>query len=279
MTDATAALTGDDGGTPKGDATTTPPTTPPNPGASWSEGLDEETRSYVTNKGWKAPTDILSSYRNLEKFAGGSKNLVELPGDNADEKARDTFYSRLGRPDDASHYQLKVPEGASPEMTEWFKGAAFKHGLTQKQAESLYTEFNGQAGAMGADLEAQSAKQSEADLKALKGEWGQAYDQMVGSGRRAVAALGYDEASLSALEAKMGTAEMLKMFAKVGSKMGEDEFVGDRGAPGSFGITPADAKSQIDSLKLDKEFMGQYLKGTPEAVNKMRRLMEAAHAG
>ena len=273
MTDtATAALTSDNGGTPQGAQTTTQTTAP-----SWSEGLDEETRSYVTNKGWKEPTDILSSYRHLEKFAGGSKSLVEIPGENADEAARNAFYSRLGRPDAADKYEIKMPEGASPEMTEWFKGAAFKHGLTQKQAESLYTEFNGMTGTLGQQMQEQAARNSEAELKALKGEWGQAYDKMVDSGRRAVAALGYDQASLSALEEKMGTAEMMKMFAKVGSKMGEDEFVGDRGNTAGFNLTPADAKAQIDSLKLDKDFMGQYLKGIPEAVNKMRRLMEAAH--
>ena len=277
MTEATAALIGDNGA---GASVAAPTTGAPATGGAWNDGFDSDTSAYVANKGWQSGSDMLSSYRNLEKFAGGSKSLVEIPGDGADDAARNSFYSRLGRPEAADKYDIKMPEGASPEMTDWFKGAAFKHGLSQKQAESLYSEFNGMTGTMGEQMAAQGAKNSEADLKALKGEWGQAYDQMVGSGRRAVAALGYDEASLSTLEAKMGTAEMLKMFAKVGSKMGEDEFVGDRGgAGGGFGLTPADAKQQMDSLKLDKEFMGQYLKGSPEAVSKMRRLMEATYAG
>jgi hypothetical protein len=77
----------------------------------------------------------------------------------------------------------------------------------------------------------------------------------------------------------MGTSEMLKLFANLGSKMGEDSFEdGSRGSSnGSFGLTPATARQQMSDLKLDKSFMGEYLGGNPDAVNKMKRLMEAAH--
>ena len=114
--------------------------------------------------------------------------------------------------------------------------------------------------------------------KALKGEWGQAYDQMVGAGRRAVQALGLDAARLSAYEEKLGTGEMLKLFATLGSKMGEDSFEGGRSDAG-FGVTPPRRGKEIADLKMDKQFMDNYLKGNPDAVSKMRRLMEQAHAG
>lgn len=275
MSEATAALLGDNGAAPQGVA----PTEQPSPGSVWSASLDDETKSYVSNKGWKEPTDILMSYRNLEKFAGGSKNLVELPGDGADETALAAFYSRLGRPDDPEKYGLEVPEGGSPELVDWFKSAAFKHGLSQKQAASLYSEWNGMSGEMQEKLESQRAQSAETELKALKGEWGQAYDKMIGAGRRAASALGYDAGKLSAIEERLGTGEMMRLFATLGSKMGEDEFVGDRDPSGGFGVTPAAAQQQINDLKMDKDFMAQYLKGTPEAVSKMKRLMEAAHGG
>ena len=275
MSEATAALTGDNGGTPQGVA----PTAQPSPNSVWSAALDEETKSYVSNKGWKEPTDILMSYRNLEKFAGGSKNLVELPGADADETALNAFYARLGRPEDPEQYGLEVPQGGNAEMVQWFKSAAFKHGLNQKQAAALYTEFNGMSGSMQEKLQAQMAQDSQQQVASLKQEWGQAYDQNISAGRRAVAALGYDEGRLAAIEDKLGAAEMLKLFATVGSKMGEDSFVGDRDPSGGFALTPAAATNQISDLKMDKEFMAQYLKGMPDAVGKMRRLMEAAHGG
>ena len=94
MSEATAALTGDNGGANPGAAE---PQAPAAESPSWNAGFDEDTSAYVENKGWKDPTDILNSYRNLEKFAGGSKNLIELPGVDAAPEALDSFYNKLGR--------------------------------------------------------------------------------------------------------------------------------------------------------------------------------------
>ena len=119
---------------------------------------------------------------------------------------------------------------------------------------------------------------TEGLVRLIHHEWGQAFDQQIGAGRRAVAALGLDAGKLAAYEEKLGTAEMLKLFATLGSKMGEDTFAGERGE-GGFGTTPAQAKAQIADLKLDKGFMDKYLSGDKDAVSKMSRLMEAAYAG
>lgn len=281
MSESAAALLGDNGGAGAGAAqpSGTPAQTPAHVGPSWAPTLDPETTAYVTNKGWKEPTDILSSYRNLEKFAGGAKNLVEIPGETADEAALSAFYARLGRPESPDKYGLTAPQGGDPELLNWFTGTAHKLGLNQKQAASLFESWNGMAGGAQQKMVESQARESEQAIGSLKQEWGQKYDTMIDSGKRAVAALGYNADKLSALEAKMGTAEMLKLFATVGSKMGEDAFVGGDRSTGSFGLTPADAKQQIEAFKLDKELMAQYLAGSTDAVNKMRRLMEAAHGG
>ena len=71
---------------------------------------------------------------------------------------------------------------------------------------------------------------------------------------------------------------MLKLFAILGSKMGEDTFEGgERTGSGGFGVTPAAARQQIADLKTDKQFMEAYLSGSKEHVAKMQRLMEAAN--
>lgn len=272
MTEATAAIAGDNGGTDTG--ATGAGAAP----EAWNSGFDEDTSAYVSAKGWQSPTDLLSSYRNLEKFAGGSKNLVELPGVDADDAAWGPVYDKLGRPQSPEQYGIKPPEGGDAELTEWFKGTAHKLGLTAKQAQSLYKEWNGVAGGMQEKMQAQMAQQSEQALGALKQEWGQGFDKMIDSGKRAVQALGFDEAKLSEYEGKLGTADMLKLFATLGQKMGEDSFEGgERTGSGSFGLTPAMAKQQIADLKMDKQFMDHYIGGNPDAVSKMKRLMEAAH--
>ena len=277
MPDTAAALLGDNGA-PAAPAAGVQPTAQPSPNSVWTAAFDEDTSAYVSNKGWKEPSDMLMSYRNLEKFAGGAKNLLEMPPENATPEQLDAFYSKLGRPADPNEYGLKAPDGGDPAMVEWFKGTAHKLGLSAKQAQSLFTEFNGMSGSMQEKLQSQMAQESEKAIGTLKQEWGQAYDQMIGAGRRAATALGYDAGRLSAIEDKLGTAEMLRLFATLGSKMGEDSFAGER-SEGGFGTTPAAAKQQLADLRLDKGFMDNYLKGNPDAVSKMKRLMEAAHAG
>lgn len=275
MSEATAALTGDNGGTGAGAAGSAGAAgTQPN---AWNAGFDEETSAYVQNKGWQSPADILSSYRNLEKFAGGSKNLIEMPGMDADETTLNNFFNKLGRPEAPDKYGLKAPEGADPELVNWFKANAHKAGLTDKQAASLFDAWNGMSGERMQAMQQQMREQSEREITELKKEWGQGYDSQIDAGRRAAAALGYDEAKLGAIEDKLGTAEMLRLFATLGSKMGEDSFEGGDRTGTSFGVTPAAAKQQIADLKMDKNFMNEYLNGNPDAINKMKRLMESAH--
>ena len=157
MSDSAAALLGDNG-TPAAPAAGVAPTAQPSANSVWTAAFDEDTNAYVSNKGWKEPSDLLMSYRNLEKFAGGAKNLLELPPENATPEQLDAFYSKLGRPADPNEYGLKAPDGGDPAMVEWFKGTAHKLGLSAKQAQSLFTEFNGMSGSMQEKLQTQMAQ-------------------------------------------------------------------------------------------------------------------------
>jgi hypothetical protein len=271
METGTAALSGDNGASNasanEGQA------------SAWNAGFDEDTNAYVDNKGWGGVEDVLSSYKNLEKFQGGAKNLIEMPGVDASDDDRSSFFNKLGRPETADQYSSELPEGGDSDFFNWFRDTAHAQGMTDSQASGLLTAYE----EMNASrMEAYETGQREASEKAigdLQKEWGQGYDAQMDMGKRAVAALGYDEQSLTDLEGKMGTSEMLKLFANLGSKMGEDSFEdGSRGSSnGSFGLTPATARQQMSDLKLDKSFMGEYLGGNPDAVSKMKRLMEAAH--
>ena len=281
MSDSAAALLGDNGAaTPPGGAPPAPPSAPPSGGsAPWYGQVDEATSAYITNKGWDNPVKAIESYRNLEKFAGGSKSLVEVPGPDADDAKYAEFFNRLGRPETPDKYDFKMPEGGDPALADWFRQTAHKHGLTAKQAGQLFNDWNAMSGERMGAMEAESRQQSEKSIADLKKEWGQGFDKQIDMGKRAVAALGFDEPTLSAYEAKLGTADMLKLFAKLGSKMGEDSFEdGNRGGGAGFGTTPAEAKQQIADLKMDKQFMDNYMKGNPDAINKMKRLMESANA-
>lgn len=276
MSEATAALLGDNGGAGAGAATQTPAN---GATAPWYGQADEATSAYITNKGWDNPMKAIESYRNLEKFAGGSKSLVELPPDDAPPEKVAEFYDRLGRPKTPQDYGIAPPEGGDKALAEWFTKTAHDHGLSAKQAKGLFDQWQAMTGSRMQEMEAAQREASEQGIASLKKEWGQQYEAQITAGRRAASSLGYDEAKLTALEAKMGTAEMLSLFATLGSKMGEPAFAsnGRSGDAGGFGTSPAMAQQQLADLKLDKEFMGRYMAGDKDALAKMTRLMGLAH--
>jgi hypothetical protein len=273
MSEATAALTGDNGAA-GGEVNQAGQTVQPQ---AWNTGFDEDTSAYVEKKGWKGVSDVLTSYRNLEKFAGGSKSLLELPGEDAGEDVVNNFYNKLGRPETPDQYGLQAPEGADKGLMDWFRQTAHQHGLSDKQARGLFEAWNSMIGERMQSMQQEQAQQAEMDIGSLRKEWGKAFDEKIDAGKRAVSALGYDEQTLNNLESKLGTAEMLKLFATIGSKMGEDAFVGTGRESSGFGLTPAAARQEISDLRMNKDFMTQYLNGNQDAVAKMKRLMEAAH--
>jgi len=276
MSEATAALMGDNGGA--ADNGTAGDNGAVDNGA-WNSGFDEETSAYIGNKGWQGVDDVLSSYRNLEKFVGGSKNLIEMPGMDAGEEAMNDFFNKLGRPETADKYGLDVPDTADAELTDWFRNTAHKYGLTDAQAKGLFGDWNEMSGSRLEQMQSNQEQQAEQAIANLKKEWGQGFDSQIDAGKRAVAALGYDADALNAIEDKLGTADMLKLFASFGSKMSESSFEGgERQGSGSFGLTPAAAQQQLNDLRTDKSFMDQYLSGNKDAVAKYSRLMEAAYA-
>lgn len=270
MTEETAAPVSDNGST-EGATTTAPMSN------DWTSGFDEATSAFVENKGWKTPGDAITSYQNLEKFAGGSKSLVELPGVDADESALNSFYSKLGRPDAPDNYKLNVPDGADEGLTGWFKNTVHQIGLSDKQASALFDAYNEMYESRNlADAE-NSVKQSEQAVDNLKREWGKDFEANVDAGRIAARELGYKDEDLQGLQDKIGDYELLKLFANIGSKMGEPGFAGGDKENSTFGLTPAVARQQLQDLKSDQTFMSQYLAGNKDAIAKMTRLNEVAY--
>lgn len=70
----------------------------------------------------------------------------------------------------------------------------------------------------------------------------------------------------------------MKLFANIGSKLGEAEFHTGEGRSGSGGpMTPSQAVSKIASLQGDKEWVAGYLAGNVEKRAEMERLMKMAY--
>jgi hypothetical protein len=223
--------------------------TPPSPPPPSLNHLPEEIRAEPSLGTVKNLSGLVKSFVSAQKMIGRDK--IPLPGENASEAELREFYSRLGVPEDPKGYKFdapQLPEGmaVNEKLDNWFREAAHKHGLTPKQAASLYSEFNGlQAGEFSERQQAEQMGVAEAET-ALKKEWGKAFDSKLELAKRAVTTFGAQE-SID----KLGLGnhpDFVRMMAKIGEAISEDKLV-KAGSP----VTPVDAQSQINSIMGDSK--------------------------
>jgi hypothetical protein len=263
-------------------ATISPPPAPAGPTAAipWLDGVDETTLGYVANKGWQKPAELLNSYQNLEKLLGADKanNAVIIPKEGADPKEWQAVFDRLGRPTGPDGYKVAVPEGGDKALQDSMLKVAHELGLTKTQAEGLFTKFNETAvQSIQAQQQAKAAAFAQEDA-AIKQEWGQAYTQNLAAAQAAARGLGLDSATIDKMSEGIGHKATMQLLAKIGSKMGEPDFVaGDNTERFSAALTPGQAKSAIQDKMADKEFVKLYTSGNKVARDEMARLHQYAY--
>ncbi len=233
-----------------------------------------EIKGFVELKGWDGPAKAIESYRHLETFVGADKagRGVVWPKDEKDAAGWDSIYSRLGRPASPDEYKFELPEGQDG-FAKHMAPILHQAGVSQAQAAKLAEAFTAYTGEQTKSTQEAFAAKTEADLNALKSEWGAAYDQKVEMGRTAVAAVGWDQQRLEMIEAAIGTAELMKAMAQMGELLGEDRFVGG-GSPQQK-LTPDAAKTQLEMLQQDKAWLDRLAAGDTEALREKNRLDHA----
>lgn len=189
-------------------------------------GLDADMRTFAENKGWHKDQNpvgaVLKSYKELEGKLGSA---VTLPAED-DAEAWRKVYSKLGMPESADGYELKVPEKHNPEVEKQVRSMFHSAGLTKAQANTVYDEFM----AMTAPYVEQQAQEAEAkalEAAAAAKELGD--ERMVGAKAAFAHFVGKDEALASTLERVLGDGDMIRFFDRVAQAMGED-------GKGSLGI-------------------------------------------
>ncbi|MFZ1975809.1 MAG: hypothetical protein WAU89_23405 [Candidatus Acidiferrales bacterium] len=261
-TDTAATTTAANGGNAAAAASTTQTAA----AAPWYGDIaDPELKGWVELKKFDSPASALKSAREAEKLLGVPKNeLVRMPKADAKPEEWDTFYNTVGRPATPDDYKLEVPMGDDGDFAKAIAPILHKAGITGTQAKILNTAWNELMADTLTAGEQQTQQQSQADILNLKREWGNSYDRRVEMGQRAIRQFGSElggtpdeqRDELLKLENYLGgSAKMIRLFAAIGSKLGESGFVeGDR-TPGFEGITPAAAQARLDELKQDKAWV------------------------
>lgn len=259
--------------------TAPPPAAPPAVPLTWIDGADEVTVGYAQNKGWKNPLDVVTSYKNLESVVGADRagRTVVLPKADATPEELSAYYTKLGRPTEATGYNLPVPEGGSKEFATAAAAKFFELGIPQTAGQKLTEWINETAAGHVTQTQAQQAAARSADDVALRSEWGAAFDQNIAAARAAVTSLGVKSAEIDAMAAAIGHGATMRLFAQIGAKTLEPEFVAGKTNDFSNALTPGQAQDKIKSLQKDGEWQKRYFAGGAAERAEMTRLQSFAY--
>ena len=155
---------------------------------NWRDGLSDELKMNSALLKFNDVENLAKSYVNAQQMIGAEK--IPLPNQHASDEEWGEVYSRLGRPDTPSEYELKYDNSdAAEESLAAYSDVAHKFGLNNKQAQGLLEWYSGleTQGNQMADDAATFATQEGMDE--LKKEWGKAFDQKAGAAQRAAKAL------------------------------------------------------------------------------------------
>jgi len=230
--------------TPVSETTLTPETV----ATDWKASLSEEIRADKSLENIKDVEGLAKSYVHAQKLVGADK--IPVPNKFATEKDWDAVYQRLGRPEDASGYKYDIAEDQTIDETvlKNFSDQAHKLGLLPGQANGVVKFYNEMAATSLQEQESIAIAARESTTSALKQEWGQAYEQKVNEAANLARTVGINDLFDANLAdgTKLGdNPVMIKAFAELASKMGEDSITQ---SSGPIYQTPAQIEKEIGNL-------------------------------
>ncbi len=283
------------GGTPPANppAGGTPPAGDPPAGAWYDSFQDVGVKDWVKSYGdaYKSPEAIALKAWNLEKFLGADKagRGAIIPKADAPDAEWSAFFKLAGAPDKADGYKLPDQIAADP-MAAKFREYAHQTGMPTKMFDNVMKFFGeeviGSANARQQEQMQSFERQSEKEWGELRSEWqGLEFDKNVELARRAAKAFmpatneQEFETLMARIEGAIGTKATMKLWASIGSGVGEHGAVwGDAGG-GSGANSPEAAKLRIAELKKDTAWTQKFLANDADARREWDRLHQIAHGG
>ena len=225
-----------------------PKTETPQATTDWKASLSEEVRSDKSLENIKDIEGLAKSYVHAQKMVGSDK--IPVPNKYATDKDWDAVYEKLGRPKSADGYKYDLPQDKQVDEASLkeFSNQAHKLGLLPTQANGVVKFYNEMTAKSIQDADSKALAARENSTKELKQEWGQAFDQKINQAATLAKSVGATELFDTNLAdgTKLGDHPvMIKAFAELASKMGEDTITQ---ASGPAYLTPNQIEKQIGEL-------------------------------
>lgn len=247
--------------------------------APWYSTLPTEQHALIQTKGWKDAGAVVESYTNLEKLLGADRagRTVTIPTDKSTPEEIAAFHTKLGVPDKAEGYEIKIAEGVDPTFSKMMAAAMKAAGIPKGAGEELAAVYQQQEAAATTAFLAQS----DADMRALQTEWGADFDAKLETAGRGAAALGLkDRALRDKLERAVGTKTLLTWAHMVGemtSEHGGPRLGSDGSKSATFTLTKESAQAKVEALTKDSEFQSRLQSPNAKVRDKAMIEWEEAH--
>lgn len=262
--------------------TPSPAPAPAPAAAEWHSSFEGETKGWLENRGMlklssqDALTQAINGHRAAEaKLGVPAERLLKLP-DQITAESMAPVYDRLGRPKEASGYELKVAQDADTAQVDAVKSLFHKHGFTKAQGEAFFQDVVAAENAKITAAEAAENERAKTDVGALKAEWGKGYDANLETADRGAVELakraGLTDETVQKLRSVIGESALAKMFFQVGLGLKEDTFVNSDITSRPGALTKEAALAKIAQLKMDPEFAKKRFANDAETVQMWKNL-------
>lgn len=211
--------------------------------------------------------NMIKSHHELEKVFSSHEKTV-IPKGPEDVDGWNSFSKALGIPSKSTEYGL--PDAALPESMkgvtinkDQFAEIVHAHKLTPAQAKGLWSAYQEiHVSAFNKAMESHSKLITE-NVNALKGEWGDAYENNVELGQMVINKFSKDQEMSDYLTATLSADPRgIRFLAEIGSQFAENkigEFQIKR-----FSLAPEEASTEIDKIVRDPKHAYNNPKATGE---------------
>ena len=243
---------------------------------SFLDSLDENLRGNPSLKNFTDANALAKSYVHARSMIGA--DTVVKPQSSWTDDQYEQFYMDTGRPEKSADYDLKINVDASDEDS-WnkFKDAVHGAGLNNRQAQKMADFLETTI----ADVDQRSEENiefinSQTEME-LEKEFGQATEQKIGmamaAAERYIDPEVLEDVFLSDGRRLGDHPDIIRMFARIASDIGEDSLVGEGT---ELVMTPAEALSLAKQKMAEGAYQDKFHPAHDEAVLEVQKLFELA---
>lgn len=218
--------------------------------------FDEPTQKFFAGKNYPDQKTALTSLRQADELAR-ARNVIAKP-DPANPQGWQGF-TDLGWTPDKAQYKIEAPKLADGDIHDEgaftkFQGVAHDLRLAPWQAKGVYDAMHAQSNQQIKSFRDAGATANRELEGKLRDKWGDGFDQKKELATRAFSFFKVDGITGAQMDQIMGAPQMVELFEKIGTAMGEDKLItGD--SAGMSGKSPATAKAERMRLESDPQWM------------------------